>query len=84
MKLLQEITICIVRNRNDGDDSLHYPGFLSHSQITVPSRMCHEQVKCLVLSQAAFETLLGPMSALIDEDRIRREQRAGVPMLQVG
>lgn len=41
------------------------------------------QVRCLVLSQQAFEKQLGPLSALIDKERIKREDRGGVPMLQV-
>lgn len=41
------------------------------------------QVRCLVLSQQAFEQQLGPLSALIDEERIKREQKSTVPMLQV-
>ncbi|CAM9419992.1 unnamed protein product [Ascophyllum nodosum] len=40
------------------------------------------QVKCLVLSQQAFEELLGPLSGLIDEHRLRLEKRAGTPLLQ--
>lgn len=40
------------------------------------------KVKCLGLSQKAFENLLGPLSGLMDSSRQRREQRAGVPMLQ--
>ncbi|CAM9116929.1 unnamed protein product [Ectocarpus sp. 12 AP-2014] len=40
------------------------------------------KVRCLVLSQQAFEKQLGPLSALIDKERIKREDRGGVPMLQ--
>ncbi|CAM9229051.1 unnamed protein product, partial [Hapterophycus canaliculatus] len=40
------------------------------------------KVRCLVLTQKAFEKQLGPLSALIDEERIKREQKAAVPMLQ--
>lgn len=36
-----------------------------------------------MLTQQAFEKQLGPLSALIDEERIKREQKAAVPMLQV-
>lgn len=52
-----------------------------------PSRTCFVwlvlQVRCLVLSQQAFEKQLGPLTALIDEERIKRENKPAVPMLQV-
>ncbi|KAG5182545.1 cyclic nucleotide-binding-like protein, partial [Tribonema minus] len=37
------------------------------------------KVRCLAISQKAFEQVLGPLQHIIDADRKRREQRPGVP-----
>ncbi|CAM9525876.1 unnamed protein product [Discosporangium mesarthrocarpum] len=45
--------------------------------------IAENEVKCLLLSQKAFEGVLGPLSAIINDDRRQREHNIGVPELQV-
>ncbi|CAM9424755.1 unnamed protein product, partial [Laminaria digitata] len=88
--VLREGSALVTQTTKEGEKQVRrleeYSCFGERALLTAEPRHANviagTKVKCLVLSRTAFEKLLGPLSALIDEDRIKREQGTGVPMLQ--
>ncbi|CAM9579284.1 unnamed protein product [Pylaiella littoralis] len=91
--ILKEGRAVVTQNSNEpngrGKQVRHmeeYSCFGERALLTAEPRsanvVAETKVRCLVLSQQAFEKQLGPLTALIDEERIKRENKPAVPMLQ--